>query len=621
MGTGVGGAYRLYQDQGVSERFTEEEGLPSNGVRAVFQDGGGAIWFATAEGLVHLLEGVMTVYTTEDGLAGDAVSSLYEDRDGSLWIGTSGHGVSRFSDGVFATYRREDGLAGNYIRGIEEDRQGTIWFATDLGVSRWHDGTIDEPPGVEVLRRRQVRTIHEDADGVMWIGSVGAGLVRIEDGQATTFTTTEGLFDNDVWHILEDDFGRLWMCSDLGIFSVRKSELRAFADGRVERIRSNAYGLGDGMKSVECNGGSQPSALKFRDGQLAFPTQKGVVVVDPAQVVRNRRPPPVVIEELLVDREPVPLGGETVLAAGSRDVEFRFTSLSLMDPGKVRFRYRLEGYDEEWVEAGNRRIAYYTNLPPGEYRFHVIASNNDGVWNDAGAYLAFVRRPLFRETPWFYALIAITTALSAYGFHLGRIRRLRGHQRTLRAREEHFRSLIEHGSDLITVVDLDGAVRYHSPSVTEVLGYEADRWVGRPLTDLVHAEDREAVLALPARAATEPGYVAKTTHRMQHMDGSWRIFESIWSAYLPKGDRRLGILNSRDVTERQLAEERLQAALTKVLSGYIPICAHCKKIREERGEWTAVEHYVHEHTEAQFSHTICDSCVEVHYPEFAEESE
>jgi signal transduction histidine kinase len=198
------------------------------------------------------------------------------------------------------------------------------------------------------------------------------------------------------------------MSGNKGIFRVRREELNDFAEGRIVSITSISYGVNDGMVNRECNGGGEPAGWKTRDGKLWFPTVKGPVVVDPSRITLNPVVPPVVIEELLVGKAAVDLSRDVEISPGRGDLEIHYTAVLFAAPEKVRFKYLLEGYDEKWVEAGSRRIAYYTNIPPGRYTFRVIASNEEGIWSDSGAKLALYLRPHFYETGWFKALTLLT---------------------------------------------------------------------------------------------------------------------------------------------------------------------------------------------------------------------
>jgi ligand-binding sensor domain-containing protein/signal transduction histidine kinase/CheY-like chemotaxis protein len=410
--------------------YTVQQGLPNNCVWALTGDREGNLWIGThGGGLTRFKEGRFTSYTRADGLADSIVFSIYEDRSGTLWIGTNS-GLTRFKDGRFITYRTADGLVNDSVRFITEDRSGALWIGTLGGLSRLQDGKFTNVAR-DGLSHDHVRTIYEDRDGILWIGTYGGGLNRLKDGRFVHYTRKDGLYDDVVSQILEDDRGNFWMSGNRGIFRVRRDELNEFAEGRIKSVTSMAYGTTDGMKSHECNGGGQPAGCKTRDGRLWFPTTKGVVVIDPNDQKTNPLPPPVVIEQVRINRQPVGLSRAVEIPPGRGDLEFYYTGLSFLAPEKVRFRYRLDGFDKEWIDAGARRVAYYTNIPPGRYRFRVIARNNDGVWNETGAALEFSVRPFFYQTGVFYALSAVAVVLAAWGFYRLRVRHLKARERGL----------------------------------------------------------------------------------------------------------------------------------------------------------------------------------------------
>jgi signal transduction histidine kinase/ligand-binding sensor domain-containing protein len=402
-------------------------------VWALQRDREGSLWIGDYGKLRKLKDGRITEYPL---FSGTPVVSLFESRDGSLWIGTlSGHvsgslgGLYCFKDGEFTPYRTSEGLVHNNVRHITEDRSGALWIGTEGGLSKFQNGRFTNYTTQQGLSHNYVREIYEDADGTLWIGTYGGGLNRFKDGRFTNITTKQGLYDNVVSRILEDDRGNFWMSSNRGIYRASRKELNDFADGRAGSINCVSYGVADGMKTNECNGGGQPAGWKDRDGKLWFPTIRGVVAVDPNQI--NPLSPPVAVEQVLIDQQPADVWQSVAAPPGKGDLEIHYTGLSFVAPEKVRFKYRLDGYDEGWVDVGPRRVAYYTNLPPGNYMFRVIACNNDGVWNETGAVFRFRLRPHFYQTKVFYGLaLAALVGLAFLGYqrHTKKLRRKHAEQ-------------------------------------------------------------------------------------------------------------------------------------------------------------------------------------------------
>ncbi|RMG56597.1 MAG: hypothetical protein D6723_00025 [Acidobacteria bacterium] len=428
IGTNGGGLNRL--KDGVFTHYTTRDGLSNNIVRSIYGDRHGNLWIGTYDGLNRLRDGVFTHYVPQGLWSNRLVRSIYEDREGNLWVMTMGDGLSRFERGKFTYYHREKALSYLYPA-ILEGQDGHLWIGSRDGLFQLKDDDVVHYTAKDGLSHSYVVSLYEDDEGVLWIGTYGGGLNRFKDGTFTRYGVKEGLPDEVVYAILEDDKENLWMSGNRGIFCVSKGELNDLAEGRIAFISCRVFGKADGMKSIECSGAHQPAAWKARDGRLWFPTTKGVVVIDPEHLRTNEIPPPVHIEQVLVDHRVIDLGEGAEIPPGKGDLEFHYTALSFLDPRRVRFKYQLEGYDGNWMDAGTRRVAYYTNLPPGRYRFRVIACNNDGVWNEAGAAVEFYLEPHFYQANWFYALSALTLGLIGLGLYYLRINRLKARQREL----------------------------------------------------------------------------------------------------------------------------------------------------------------------------------------------
>lgn len=453
--------------------YSKKDGLIGQNIYPIYQDRKGTIWMgAWPGGLSAFSNGKVTNYTTADGLPGRLVSALGGDREGWLWVGTHG-GLATFRDGHFKepgvklpaeavaqailedrggtlwigttnglvafrngpsrTITVEDGLAGNDVKVILEGHNGDIWVGGYGGVTQIHDGQFTHWTEHEGLPSNNIRALYEDQQGVLWIGSYDGGLARFKNGKFTRYDERIGLSNNGVFQILEDDRGNLWMSSNRGIYRVRKSELNDVADGKRSTITSIAYGRADGMLNMECNGGVSPAGIRAPDGTLWFPTQDGVAVLNPRQIHSNPHPPPVVIESALIDRVPAEMRNGLTIRPGNENIELEYTALSFIHSDQVRFRYMHEGLDSNWVDAGSRRTAYYSHLPPGNYVFHVIAANSDGVWNDVGQSLSVTVLTPFYKTWWFISIEGLIVAgLIALAIYY-RLRQLKQEQATQKA--------------------------------------------------------------------------------------------------------------------------------------------------------------------------------------------
>ncbi len=440
------------------ERFRNlgmREGLSSDATTAVVDDKHGTLWVGTSSSGLNALRrtaaGAWSTksYTVRDGLPSDVILSLATAPDGDLWVGTP-DGLGRMHDGRVETYTSADGLPDDFIRSLLVDADGTLWVGTRRGLTQWTKapagGQMRTYTQAEGLGSDLVGALARDAHGNLWVATL-AGLSRITSGHITNFTTANGLSSNvitallargngallvgtqdhgwNLWDgakfstaqdrnlnqtsihaILDDGLGHLWFATDNGI-------ARCNCTKTADCSQWIEFGPADGLRSRETATNSHPSAWRAQDGRLWFATPKGLVEVDPAHFPINAVPPPVVVERFAVDDVDQPLRGADPwlkILAGHVHFEFDYAGLSFTAPQKVRYRYKLEGFDKGWTEAGARRTAYYTNIPPGRYTFRVQAANNDGVWNTEGAELRFELRPHFYQTVWFYIVLALAVA-------------------------------------------------------------------------------------------------------------------------------------------------------------------------------------------------------------------
>lgn len=426
------GGLSRYQD-GKFTTLTEREGLPAGAGGALAVDRAGHLLTRGPEQVLRFKDGRFSPYVSRAGLA---ASHLLEDRAGRLWVGTMFEGLLCFQNGATSSYTKREGLADDYITALYEDRSGALWIGTGSGVSRWHEGRITTWAHKDGYPGRHILSFYEDAQGQIWIGTDGNGLLRWKDGAFKTITVKDGLYDNLAFQILADEQGHLWMSGNKGIYRARLSDLNGFADGRLPAVTSFAYGAMDGMLSRECNGAS-PGGWKTADGRLWFPTIKGVVAINPQQF--DKEPPRVLIEQITVDDVGLPVGEPLRIRPGQERLEVQYTALSWSRPQQVRFKYQLAGIDDKWVDAGTRRTAYFQHLPPGTYRFRVIADNGEGVWNETGATMQFVVISPFYRTWWFVSLSILGIVALAFGGFRFRVRQL---ERANEAQREFSRRLI-----------------------------------------------------------------------------------------------------------------------------------------------------------------------------------
>lgn len=466
VGTEGGGVNRLRDAS--FRTFGPAEGLSARNVWNVLEDRTGSMWIGTdSGGLNRLTPQGFTPMGALSELSTDGVVMMFEDSTGELWVTTQNHGLGRVRNGAFEPVTLTAEAQAATILDMAQDAQGELWMAARRGVFRWQNDRAlpfeaqpdlmdDRPwlvtrgPGAQILIGtdgeglkilhgetlttvgpaqglpvKTISSLHTDREGTIWIGTYGGGLARYRDGNLAVFRSRDGLLDDVIFAILEDELGNLWMSCNKGIFRVAKSDLEAFASGRAKSIPSRNFGASDGMREAECNGVLQPSGWKSRNGQLWFPTIDGVVSVDPQRLVTNPIPPSLVIERADVDGRQIDPTTEPTLSASAKRLEITYTGLSFFDPDKVRFRYRLEGYDQDWLPVTSERKATYTNLPPGRrYRFHLTAANSDGIWSDESAGFAFAIEPRFYQRPWVLVGMAVLLGLLSWSAFRLRVRQL-----------------------------------------------------------------------------------------------------------------------------------------------------------------------------------------------------
>jgi streptogramin lyase len=388
--------------------------LADNLIFTICEDENGALWVGTHKGLSRFQGGKFTTYTTKNGLPSDIVFATYADREGNLWIGTRA-GLVKWRDGKFSVYSTKDGLSNNVVQSIYEDRSGSLWIGTaGGGLNRFEHGKFEIFDSRRGLSNEFIWSIHEDRDATLWLGTNGGGLYRLKNGRFTAYTMKDGLLDDAVFEILEDDAKNLWMSSNKGVFRASIQQLNDFADKKTASIKTTAYGPADGLNTKECNGGFQPAGWRSQDGRLWFPTMKGVAVVDPKRAGIPEPAPRTTIEAALIDHRAVNIrSGEVRIPPGRGDMEIGYSAPSFHVPEKTTFRYNLEGFDREWVDAGPRRTAYYTKVPPGTYKFRLIASIGGETWSPAKTLLSITLGAHFYQTVWFYAICIVGLVAAA----------------------------------------------------------------------------------------------------------------------------------------------------------------------------------------------------------------
>ena len=549
IGHGGLGLVRMREGQFIS--YGTRHGLLGNFVRAIAEDSKDGVWIGTTEVLTRLRGGIFQIISFKDGQPFKSISSigvdrkgfvwagtndgvyrirprdgctgrscpedlvrmekgglarmtcriLYVDRQDDVWVGTD-HGLARYHGDEITSYTTKEGLPDNAIRGLAEDAEGRLWIATKgRGIARLEaDGTFRVLQQKDGLASDMTQALYTSRDGAVWIAT-REGVTRMKDGKLDTLTVDQGLYANHIYGIMEDQLGYLWMGCSRGVFRISMKGIEDVLAGRIASTPSTIYGLEHGLYSTVAAGGYYATIARTRDGRVWFAMADGLSVVDPSKLTANPLPPPVHLEEVQIDGQAFDPARAALAPPGNGDLEFRYTALTYTSSIGVRFKVRLEPYDRDWVDVENMRVKQYTNIPPGRYKFRVIAANSDGVWNEKGDGFEVNLAPHFYQTYWFYALCAAGTVLLGAGTQRWRIRSLQAREREL----------------------------------------------------------------------------------------SVRVEEAI--------------------------------AQIKTLRGLLPICASCKKIRDDSGYWNQMETFISDHSGADFSHSICPDCMVKLYPDYASQQQ
>jgi len=449
VGTDGGGLNRLRRQ--VVELQGKEAGLPFDTVRSVCEDATGAIWAVLQDAQLARDDGAgWNTISSLPSWPGGQATCVVGETNGTVWVGTYLRGLYRWQNGKFTVLRRQDGLAATSIRSLLVDRQGSLWIAYSAGdvLQRYRDGKFQDfelPPNsrpirtmcedatgniwmanldAQLLRVNGDRVVNETArttepyrpircltatpDGSLWIGYSAVGLARVKDGKFTRLNQERGLQDNSICSLMPDDRGWMWIGSDHGIFRTSVDDLHAVMNGASDFLKCISHGKDDALPSLQAYYGYSPGPARTRDGRVLIPTRLGLAIARPELAPTNYVAPPVIIESITVDTAELtnaPTTAVVQLPPRHRKLEFRYTAPSFIDPERIRFRYRLDGFDGNWVDAGNERVAKYPQLPAGDYHFRVLAESHAGLVNEQAAAFAFLVTPFLWQRWWFVAVV------------------------------------------------------------------------------------------------------------------------------------------------------------------------------------------------------------------------
>jgi PAS domain S-box-containing protein len=583
-----------------------KEGLSDAGVDSVLAARDGSVWLSTNKGLNRWNNGQITTYDKRGGkLNGGVPNSLFQDSQGRIWVSTFG-GVGYLENDRFVSISGVPG--GAEVHAIAEDVAGNLWIANqDFGLFQlFRDAVVQRIPwaklghkdhanvlaadplrgglwvgffqgGIAYFKDGQVRTSYSavdglgegvvtdlrlDPDGTLWAATAG-GLSRVKNGRVITLTSKSGLPCDGVNWVIEDDAHFFWLNTPCGLVRIKRDELEAWAaavdedKGAKRTIEATVFGSSDGVTLRHYPGGFTPHVGKSSDGKLWFANLDGVSVVDPRHLPINKLPPPVHVEHVVADEKAYDISSGLSLPAQTRHLEIDYTALSFVAPEKVLFRFKLEGEDRDWQDAGTRRQAFYTNLSPGHYRFRVTACNNSGMWNEAGAFLDFSVAPAYYQTNWFRALCVVALVGLLWGAYQARVRQLRNDERK-------FREAVETMPASAFIAMPDGQRTFVNSRWMEYTGLTEERALGWGWEAAVHPDDLSRVLKTRQESLASGNTLEYEARLRRGSDGTFRWFHT---RAVPLRDKRgkivrwYGVIN--DIEDRKRAEQ-LQAELAHV---------------------------------------------------------
>ena len=573
LGSVSGGIAKL--SGGSTTVYDEKNGLTRN-IKGVAEAPDGTIWFVATDGLHTLRNGKIARVSTGAGLDSSDLRALFFRSSGELIVADSRF-VCRQKDNrfekVFLGKVSDDRVTGG-ISIVIEDAEANLWIGTfNDGLYRYGHDTLTHFTASQGFTGVRVFAVIPDHNGTIWIGTAEDGVYRFRDGKFIQYSPENGLFDYSAASIIEDDSGSMWFANNKGIYRIKKQALEDFAAGKTTSYSFDSYGTADGMKSRETNVIGRPSIWKMKDGRIVVPTVAGAAIVDPAKIRLNTIPPRVVLERFSADNLSRNLNLEIALPPGTGNLEFQYVGLSFIGSDHVQYRYKLEGYENDWVNPGNRNVAYYTHLGPGSYTFRVKAANADGVWDSTGASVFFSIKPHFYESGLFYALALLGFLVVGPSIYFMRVKQLK-------ARETELAVLVDSRT-----VELRGAINNLKETQNQLVLSEKMASLGQLTAGIAHeiknplnfitnfaALSGDLTRDLRHELAAESDHVEKA--RAVEIEGILKDLEQNVNKINEHGKRADSIVRGMLLHSRGKSGERLETDLNALLAEYTNLAYH-----------------------------------------------
>lgn len=610
FGTYRGGVTRF--DGTSMTTFTSKNGLIDNFVLTIFEDRKGNLWFGTYRGVSKYDGKIFTNFTREDGLVDPIVRSIIEDRTGNIWFGTNLGGVCRYDGKTMSNFTTNNGLNSNQINTLMEDREGNLWIGTIDGLCHYDGNTFTDISKKCGFKRKNIYSIIQDHKGSLWIAAYGDGIIKYTPPGCSieVFSSKDGLDNDNVVSMIFDDKGKLWIGTEKGIYQL---DIQVYE--RTGQKIFKYYGKDEGFSGTEC---IHNSISKDHEGNIWFGTLRGAIKYNPHEDTQNLVEPMTHITGLRflfgennwrdfaggITRDGLPIGLR--LPYNKNHLQVDFIGLSFTVPGKVKYQYKLTGFENSWVQVpvSGGSYAIYSNLPPGKYTFEIKASNNDGIWNKEPTSFDFEIIPPFWQTWWFYLLCAGAVIFSIYLLVKIRIKHMERQQKVLKEKveiatrdlkkekekveqinlqlehrvrerttelvntnkslhaeiaerklveealrdsEEKFRQVVENANDAIFILQ-DDLVKFPNPKTVEMLGYSKKELEKVPFSGFIHPEDKNKD-------------IGETPYSFRVINRDNRVLWVDLNRVPMQWEGRPASLNFfRDVTEKKRLEEQLMQA-------------------------------------------------------------
>jgi ligand-binding sensor domain-containing protein/signal transduction histidine kinase len=427
-------------NEGKINTFSLGRTSSGNRVRDILRDSQGRFWVCTYNGLVQFDNGkVIKKYTVKDGLVSNNTRRIVEDKDGNLWVGTA-NGLSLYKDGQFLSYGAASGLIDQFIMSIYVGQDNVLWVGTNGGGTyRLINGKFQKALSKDAAQD-VVFNITQDDEEATWL-STNRGIIYLKDTLEFNILPQHGLIGNNVFQVLFKEPGQVWIASDHGIMRASKEEILRLIEGEINELsETRSFDRSDGLRTGQITPASLTGSTN--EGEMWFCTLEGMAILQSSNIPINEIRANILVTKVLSDISEHPIDESAVLPAGNQRLEFHYAGLSYFAPEKVQYKYKLENFDQNWVNAGSRRAAFYTNIPPGDYQFKVMASNNDGLWSEFPATVSITQRAYFYQTLWFYLMSGILLiAFGAFLYYLRAVGLRRRNYQLARMVQERTRSI------------------------------------------------------------------------------------------------------------------------------------------------------------------------------------